>query len=220
MADRILIQNGTVFDGTGAPGVASDVLIEKGKVAQIAPHHEAVRRRHGHAPPRRRDRRARPGVEDVAQHEALRGRAAAGGEVAGAAPIRIRPKLLASTATVRRSRRQILSLFGRDAVSLFPPPGIDRRDSFFARTAPAREKNPRLYLGVAAQGRSLKVVLLRAYLALLGAFFDMERRAPPARAIAIEESSGDDGAATAEGAPDEDAPAAARKPALALANAA
>ncbi|MFO1472752.1 MAG: amidohydrolase family protein [Turneriella sp.] len=38
MADRILIQNGTVFDGTGAPGTASDVLMEKGKIVQIAPH--------------------------------------------------------------------------------------------------------------------------------------------------------------------------------------
>ena len=29
--------------------------------------------------------------------------------------------------------------------------------------------HPRLYLGIAAQGRSLKVVMLRTYLALLGA---------------------------------------------------
>ena len=31
------------------------------------------------------------------------------------------------------------------------------------------ESHPRLYLGIAAQGRSLKVVMLRTYLALLGA---------------------------------------------------
>ena len=48
-------------------------------------------------------------------------------------------------------------------------PGPDRRDSFFAETHPRDQSHPRLYLGVAAQGRSPKVVMLRVYLALLGA---------------------------------------------------
>ena len=73
------------------------------------------------------------------------------------------------TATVRRADRQIRALFDRRAVDVFPPPGPDRRDSFFAARRAARREPPRLYLGVAAQGRSLKVVLLRTYLALLGA---------------------------------------------------
>lgn len=81
----------------------------------------------------------------------------------------IRPKIIASTATVRRASKQIRGLFGRDRVDVFPPPGPNRRDSFFAKTATINEKNPRTYVGVAAQGRSLKVVLLRTYLALLGA---------------------------------------------------
>lgn len=81
----------------------------------------------------------------------------------------IRPKIIASTATVRRAEKQIRALFGRTQVDVFPPPGPDRRDAFFARTVPTSEKNGRLYLGVAAQGRSLKVILLRVYLALLGA---------------------------------------------------
>ncbi|BDA75948.1 Helicase-like (plasmid) [Calothrix sp. PCC 7716] len=81
----------------------------------------------------------------------------------------IRPKVVASTATVRKATRQIRGLFGRHQVDVFPPPGPDRRDSFFARTAPIHESNPRTYLGIAAQGRSLKVVLLRVYLALLSA---------------------------------------------------
>ena len=54
-------------------------------------------------------------------------------------------------------------------VDVFPPPGPDRRDSFFAKTHPPGESEPRLYLGVAAQGRSLKVVMLRTYLAVMGA---------------------------------------------------
>lgn len=81
----------------------------------------------------------------------------------------IRPKIVASTATVRRAEAQIRALFNRSQVHVFPPPGPNRRDSFFAVTKPASEKNPRLYVGVAAQGRSMKVVLLRSYLALLGA---------------------------------------------------
>jgi Helicase conserved C-terminal domain len=81
----------------------------------------------------------------------------------------IRPKIVASTATVRRADRQIHGLFGRSAVDVFPPPGPDRLHSFFARTHSAEESAARLYLGVAAQGRSPKVVLLRTYLALLSA---------------------------------------------------
>src|SRR5262249_7725376 len=65
--------------------------------------------------------------------------------------------------------KQIRALFCRRTVDVFPPPGPDRRDSFFARTHRANESHARLYLGIAAQGRSLKVVLLRTYLALLGA---------------------------------------------------
>jgi hypothetical protein len=81
----------------------------------------------------------------------------------------VRPKVVASTATVRRASDQTLALFARSGVEVFPPPGPDRRDSFFARTLPVSERPGRLYLGLAAQGRSLKVVLLRTYLALLGA---------------------------------------------------
>ena len=83
--------------------------------------------------------------------------------------VSIRPKVVASTATVRRADSQIRALFNHSRVSVFPPPGPDRRDSFFARALHPYESPPRLYIGVAAQGRSLKVVLLRAGLALLSA---------------------------------------------------
>lgn len=82
---------------------------------------------------------------------------------------RVRPKVVASTATVRRAGSQIRALFARPQVEVFPPPGPDRRDSFFAHTVPSSVKNPRLYVGVAAQGRSPKVMLLRSYLPLLAA---------------------------------------------------
>ncbi|MEI6786705.1 MAG: hypothetical protein WCQ21_38000, partial [Verrucomicrobiota bacterium] len=83
--------------------------------------------------------------------------------------ITLRPKIIASTATVRRAEAQIHALFERNHVAIFPPPGHDRRDSFFALTEPSATTPARLYVGVAAQGRSLKVVLLRAGLALLSA---------------------------------------------------
>jgi hypothetical protein len=82
---------------------------------------------------------------------------------------KISPKIIASTATVRRAKEQINALFNRKTVDLFPPPGPDIRDSFFAQTISADKKNPRQYIGIAAQGRSQKVTLLRTYVALLSA---------------------------------------------------
>lgn len=82
---------------------------------------------------------------------------------------RIRPKIVASTATVRRAESQCRALFARKAVELFPPASPDRRDTFFAVTASPGEVAPREYVGVAAPGRSLRVVMLRTYVALLAA---------------------------------------------------
>jgi len=82
---------------------------------------------------------------------------------------RLRPKIVASTATVRRASDQIRALFARSGVEVFPPPGPNRHTSFFAETVSLSVGRGRLYVGMAAQGRSLKVVLLRTYLALLGA---------------------------------------------------
>jgi hypothetical protein len=79
----------------------------------------------------------------------------------------VRPKIIASTATVRRAASQIQALFGRTGVDVFPPNGVDHSESFFATVdtdGPGRE-----YLGVAAPGRAVKAILLRAYVSLLGA---------------------------------------------------
>jgi hypothetical protein len=81
----------------------------------------------------------------------------------------VRPKVIASTATVRRADTQIRALFERSQVTIFPALGPDRKDSFFSHTLPSTESPARLYVGVAAQGKSLKVVLLRSALALLSA---------------------------------------------------
>ncbi|MBU6346709.1 MAG: DISARM system helicase DrmA [Cyanobacteria bacterium REEB494] len=83
--------------------------------------------------------------------------------------IEVRSKIIASTATVRRATDQIRSLFGRKDVEIFPPPGPNRNDSFFAQNIPTSQECGRKYIGIAAQGRSLKVILMHSYLALLGA---------------------------------------------------
>jgi hypothetical protein len=80
-----------------------------------------------------------------------------------------RPKIVASTATVRNAKDQIQALFGRSLTQIFPPPLPDRRNSFFARTEPSSKVPARLYLGVAAQGRNPKILMRKAWLALMGA---------------------------------------------------
>lgn len=44
----------------------------------------------------------------------------------------IKPKIIASTATISRSDDQVRSLYGRESVSLFPPSGLEAGESFFA----------------------------------------------------------------------------------------
>ena len=81
---------------------------------------------------------------------------------------RMRPKIVASTATVRQAQTQIQALFARQDTQIFPPPGVRRQDSFFAHTVPADDE-ARLYLGVTASGRSPKVLMRRVWLALMAA---------------------------------------------------
>jgi ATP-dependent helicase YprA (DUF1998 family) len=76
------------------------------------------------------------------------------------------PKVVCSTATVRRAKEQIRALFGRE-MALFPPRGIDEGDNFFAAPASLKEKTGRLYVGVGAPGRALRAVSVRTYATLL-----------------------------------------------------
>ncbi|MBN9747328.1 helicase [Amycolatopsis sp. A1MSW2902] len=61
------------------------------------------------------------------------------------------PKVIASTATIRRSQEQIRGLYGRP-VQLFPPAGLTAGHSYFA--SPDEDKPGRLYVGVMAQGHT------------------------------------------------------------------
>jgi hypothetical protein len=80
---------------------------------------------------------------------------------------RIRPKIVSSTTTVRKASARIMALFGRAEAGVFPSPGPDRNNSFFAYTVPVSEAPGRLYAGVAAPGRNVRSTLLRVYLTLL-----------------------------------------------------
>lgn len=77
-----------------------------------------------------------------------------------------KPKIIASTATIRRAEQQIRSVFNRGS-SLFPPPGLDPDDSFFAEKAPSDEYGTRQYVGVLASGTSHATLMVRTYASLL-----------------------------------------------------
>ena len=71
------------------------------------------------------------------------------------------PKIVASTATTKRAREQVLGVFGRD-LAVFPPPVIDITDTFFSRQVPVTADNPgRRYLGVCAHGVRMKSAEIR-----------------------------------------------------------
>ena len=59
----------------------------------------------------------------------------------------VRPKYVASTATIRMAREQVQRLYARD-LAVFPPPGLSYDDMYFARTD--RERPGRLYVGYLA----------------------------------------------------------------------
>ena len=59
----------------------------------------------------------------------------------------VRPKYVASTATIRLAKEQVKRLYARD-LAVFPPPGLSHDDTYFARTDLVRPG--RLYVGFLA----------------------------------------------------------------------
>lgn len=78
----------------------------------------------------------------------------------------VRPKIIASTATIRNASQQVRALFDRE-VRVFPPPGIDAEDSFYAREAPLDRSPGRLYVGIMSAGRTQTTMQVRLFAALL-----------------------------------------------------
>lgn len=77
-----------------------------------------------------------------------------------------RPKVVASTATIRRAEEQVRAVFDRDSRQ-FPPPGLDSTNSYFSVEATAEAKGTRRYLGVMAPSVSHTTLMVRCYAALL-----------------------------------------------------
>ncbi|WP_297892874.1 DISARM system helicase DrmA [Shewanella sp.] len=80
----------------------------------------------------------------------------------------VKPKIIASTATVRKAKEQVNNVFMRQ-VSVFPPHGLDVEDNFFSVQRPIDEKPGRRYLGVCSPGSSRPAMLIRVYTAFLTA---------------------------------------------------
>ena len=75
-----------------------------------------------------------------------------------------RPKVIGSTATIRRAESQVRALFDRQSCQ-FPPPGLSYKDSGFAVVD--YERPGRLYVGLSNAGRSAKFTLQAVAASLL-----------------------------------------------------
>lgn len=80
----------------------------------------------------------------------------------------VKPKIVASTATVRKAKEQVNNVFMR-RVSVFPPHGLDVEDNYFSVQRPIEDRPGRRYLGVCSPGSSRPAMLIRVYTALLTA---------------------------------------------------
>lgn len=83
------------------------------------------------------------------------------------------PKVIASTATIRRATGQTRALFDREMVQ-FPPAGLDARDSYFAVEAPPEKRGDRLYVGLLAPAASHATLMIRCYARLLQSAKDLD----------------------------------------------
>lgn len=78
----------------------------------------------------------------------------------------VKPKIIASTATIRRAEEQCRYLYNRP-VQQFPPSGLDSSDSFFAKEADSSSKPGRLYVGIFPSGKTKAMLETRVMSTLL-----------------------------------------------------
>jgi hypothetical protein len=76
------------------------------------------------------------------------------------------PKIIASTATIRRATEQCMGLYARQ-VELFPPSGLKASDSYFAKYD--SERPGRMYVGVLGPAHTSTTTMIRVAAALLQA---------------------------------------------------
>lgn len=81
----------------------------------------------------------------------------------------VTPKIVASTATIRRAKSQCSSLYNRE-VSQFPPPGINSEDSFFSREEIIDHQKGvygRKYVAIMPSGKTKSMMEIRSMAAIL-----------------------------------------------------
>ncbi len=81
----------------------------------------------------------------------------------------IHPKIVASTATIRRAKEQCSALYNREVVQ-FPAPGLDSDDSFFAKEAVISHSDDifgRTYIGLMPSGKTKAMMEVRTIAALM-----------------------------------------------------
>ena len=88
----------------------------------------------------------------------------------------IKPKIVASTATIRRAREQCSALYNREVVQ-FPAPGLDSDDSFFAKEAEISHSTGafgRTYVGLMPSGKTKAMMEVRSIASLMQEINSME----------------------------------------------
>jgi len=88
----------------------------------------------------------------------------------------IRPKYVASSATIQKAKPHVRAVFDR-SIAIFPPSGISVEDNFFSHS---REAHPldssypgRLYIGLCAPGRGPHTPTIRVWASLLQKAFEL-----------------------------------------------
>ena len=82
----------------------------------------------------------------------------------------IKPKIISATATIKEFEVQAKCLFGRTQAKLFPSPGLDIDDSFFAKVATDENGNPlpgRKYVGIFTSNVGLLMAQVKVFSGVL-----------------------------------------------------
>lgn len=83
---------------------------------------------------------------------------------------RIKPKIISATATIKEFGMQAKCLFGRNQAKLFPSPGLDIDDSFFAKVAVDENDKPlpgRKYAGIFTSNVGLLMAQVKVFSGVL-----------------------------------------------------
>lgn len=96
------------------------------------------------------------------------------------ATVPVRPKIVCSTATIRSFEKQVKDVYAREKTRLFPTPGLEADDSFFAQNATDNNGNlmpGRKYVGINTPGLgSMQTLQVRSLTALLQGPIEMEEK--------------------------------------------